>query len=77
MTTVNMRKVYAGCKRSSTHLVRSAEDVRIILLEPAYSGQTRQRPGQFVTMKHTKISQTHWQLPPRPRPMIKHQTDMT
>jgi len=68
------RSSYSGRRGSGTHLVRCTEDVGIVLLEPADSCQTRQSARQLVAMQNTKVGKADWQLSPRPRPMIKHQT---
>ncbi len=60
-------------QNSRRNLVRSAEDVGIVLLKPADAGQAAQRSRQLVSMKNAKVGETDRQLSPRPDAMVKHQ----
>ena len=43
-------------------LVRTTEDVGIILLETSHTSQTIQCTRQLITMKYTEVSETNRQL---------------
>ena len=50
-------------RRQSSHrthlvgdLVGGAEDVRVVLLEPADAGEARERAAQLVAVQHAKVS---------------------
>ena len=43
-----------------THLILSAEDVGIILLEPPDSGEASQSSGQLVSMQNAEVCHPQW-----------------
>ena len=46
------------------YLLRSAEDVCVVLAEPADPGETTQSAGQLVPMQCPEIGPTQWELLP-------------
>ncbi len=51
-----------------------AEDVGIVLLEAAHSGEASQRPAELVAVQHAKVCIPQWQLPVRALAVPKHHT---
>ena len=49
-----------------------AEDVGIVLLESAHSGEALQSPAEFIPVQHPEIRHPDRQLPVRARPVPKH-----
>lgn len=58
-------------------LVHGAEDVSIILLEAADTGEARQSSRQLVPVQYAKICHSERQLPPGAWTMVKHQAVAT
>ena len=49
--------------------------MRVVLLEPSYTSETRESAGDLIPMKNTKISKPQGEFPPGTWAMIKHQTE--
>jgi hypothetical protein len=56
------------------NLVRPAKDMRIVLLEPSHSSQSRQRSVQLVPVQDTKISHPDGQIPVGMLVHVEHDT---
>lgn len=56
-------------------LLVGAEDVSVVLLEPAHPGETSQGPGQLVPVEHAKIGEAEGELTPRSNAVVKDQTE--
>lgn len=55
------------------HLVHGAEDVSVILLEAANTGEASQGSRQLVPVQDTKVGHAKGQLSPGARTVIEHQ----
>lgn len=55
------------------HLVHPAEDVGVVLLEAADSGQAAQRSRQLVPVEHAEVGHPEGEFPPGARPVAEHQ----
>ena len=44
------------------HLVLAAEDVSVVLLEPAHAGEAVQRTAELVAVEHAKVGEPHGQF---------------
>lgn len=62
-----------GRAQGDRHLLQSAENVGIILLEAPDPRQPCQGPGGLVAVQDPKIRQAQGQLPPGARPVGEHQ----
>lgn len=56
------------------YLLRCAEDVSIILAEPANTSEASQRSGALIAMQRPEVGPSQGKLPPRANPMFKHET---
>lgn len=57
------------------HLFSCAEDVGVVLTEPADSGQTSQSPGELVPVQGAEVGPSQREFPPRTNPLLKHETE--
>ena len=55
-----------------SNLVGGAENVGIVLLEPAHPRQTRESSREFITMKNAKVGHSQGKFSPGTRPVVKH-----
>lgn len=56
------------------HLIHGAEDMSVILLEAADTGEASQGSWQLIPMQDAKVRHAEGQLSPGARPVVKHQT---
>lgn len=56
------------------HLVHGAEDMSIVLLEAADTGESSEGTRELVPVQDAEVGHANGQLSPGARPMIEHQT---
>ncbi len=64
-TTMRYTTTTVILRPSVPHLVRSAEDVRVVLLEPPDPDEPGERPGQLVAVEDAEVGQAQGELLPR------------
>jgi hypothetical protein len=66
-------EVEAG-QNFSLNLVHSAENVGIILLESAHSGETSKSAGNFVSVEHAEVGKSDGEISVGSLDLVEHQT---
>lgn len=59
---------------SIMYLLRSAEDVSVILAEPPNPGQTSKGAGELVAMQRPKVGPSDGKLLPGAKALFEHET---
>lgn len=66
-------KFIRHCVNGGPHLVHGAEDMSIVLLEAADTGEASEGSRQLVPVQDAKVGHANGQLSPGAWPVIKHQ----
>lgn len=62
-------------RRCRCYLLRCAEDVSVVLAEPAHAGQPSQRARQLVPVQGPEVGPPQREFPPRAEPLLEHETE--